>query len=97
MCQEIGQHALGVFKNIEIRIAHHLIALSRQPSITNRILLIVEVLAAVSLNDDLEPQTDEIGDVRTDGRLAAEFRAIQSSVAEQEPELAFGVGHFAPH
>jgi hypothetical protein len=50
------------------------------------------VWRAVEFDDELGIDAIEVGDVGTDGMLAAELHAAALAVAEELPEVGFGAG-----
>lgn len=53
------------------------------------------VLPAVDLDDQAHFGAEEVGDVAVDLNLLAELESIQLAVAEDAPELSFGIGGVA--
>lgn len=54
-----------------------------------------EVLASVEFDDQAGLDAGEVDGVRADGMLATELQPAQASVAQVEPQGAFGVGAVA--
>ena len=50
------------------------------------------MLPAIDLNDNSELMTGEVGEVRTDGRLAAKVVLLKWRLAQMLPEFLFGFG-----
>lgn len=53
------------------------------------------MLAAVEFDDEAGLLAEEVGDVRANRRLAAEFGAEQTAAAQVAPEQGFGIGGIA--
>jgi hypothetical protein len=54
------------------------------------------MLATVNLDYEPRPQANQVDDVGTDRKLAAESIAIDLLASQSHPELELGVGHFTP-
>ncbi len=82
-------------KDFPIGKAQDAIATSVQKRRASSIVYDVTVLAvlfAVELNDQLGPMAGEVGDVGTDGHLAAEMQPSLFESAQHQPQSALGVG-----
>jgi hypothetical protein len=53
------------------------------------------VLAAIDFDDQPELKASEVGDVRGNGRLAAEMPAVHLLSSEPRPKQAFGIRHLS--
>jgi hypothetical protein len=70
------------------------IALAGEKGVATRVtpgLAGLKVLAAVKFNDQLRCMADKVGDIGTDGCLAAETRAIQAVSSHAAPDISFCV------
>src|SRR5690606_30150588 len=70
---------------------------TQQFRIPNGVARTFGVLTAIGLHDQLGRVAGEVGDIRSDGNLTAEFVIDKAPVAEELPELAFSFGGLAAH
>ena len=54
------------------------------------------MLATIGFNDEAQFLANEVGDKWSNRLLATEFRALQLTIAQDEPQLSFGIGKFPP-
>jgi hypothetical protein len=86
------EDGLDIFENFVVPESQDGVALAREPFVSNDVVGVVEVLAAVGFDDDSGVVADKIWDVTSDGVLSSEFHAELVS-AQVFPEVLFGVGH----
>jgi hypothetical protein len=68
------KHAVGVAHDAIVPETQHSISMIVQPSISNRILLAVRMLASIQLNDQSAFTANEINNVWTDCLLSHELK-----------------------
>ena len=85
-------HTLDICQNIVVPEAQHAPVVIFKPLRTPGIVRVVNVLAAVNLNDEPTRYACEISDERTDRSLPAEFVALKLPIAQSIPKPALGVG-----
>jgi hypothetical protein len=86
------EDGLDVFEDFVVPESQDGVALTRKPFVSDGVVGVVVVLAAVGFDDDSGVVADEIGDVASDGVLSSEFHAELVS-AQVFPEVLFCVGH----
>jgi len=57
----------------------------------------IVVLSAIKFHGEVKAHAIKIEDVPRDWELAAEFEALQTSRAQDVPDLPLGVGHVVTH
>ena len=68
----------------QLRIAHHVAG-------------IFSVLAAVGLDDQFGGVADKIGNIGSDGDLAAELVVNEASISQKQPKSVFRLGRLVAH
>jgi len=72
------KNAVAVGEDVVVPEAQGAKPLIREPSVTGLVVGISRMLAAVAFDDQAVAEGDEVGDVRADRLLAAEFGAGQA-------------------
>src|SRR3954451_8664624 len=88
--EDARQHALFILEDVLVPEAQHAKALRIQISIAFRVIFILGMLSAVSLDDQPTLRAHEIGNVAIDRQLALEFVAGKSLRTENLPKPMFG-------
>ena len=88
-CQENARH---VFQHVVIPEPQHAIAFGFEISRTHFIGGAVGMLTAINLDDESSLMTGEVGEERTDRRLAPEMMLLEGRLSQMLPEFFFGFG-----
>ena len=90
------QHGLSLLQDFVVPVAEDPVALGLEKfGATVVVVALRLVLGAVELDDESVLLADEVGDVRADGHLAAEFAAEQPAASQSLPEPVLGIGAVA--
>ncbi|KFN45111.1 hypothetical protein N789_03560 [Arenimonas oryziterrae DSM 21050 = YC6267] len=91
--QHTLQHDLHAQQHIVIPEPEHAIAAAPKKFAASFVVgALLDVLAAVELDDQCIFDANEVHDEGADGVLTSEFRTGQAAVADVEPEAGFRVG-----
>jgi hypothetical protein len=93
--QDKLENCIRTLQNIVIPKAQHLKSFLSQPLFANTIRLVVRVLTAIDLKNQLPTQARKIDDVWTDRHLPLELNANEAMGAQSIPQPTLGVGHVA--
>ena len=95
---DCARYACRIAKDVNISESQNAVALGLKPlgaTVVVPNLLLVAVLIAVDLDDQLRLRAKEVDDVRADDLLATELEALDAAHAEQRPEATLGLCHVA--
>jgi hypothetical protein len=95
--QQVGEYAFRIYQHVRIPVSNDTKSFRPQASIPHSVSLRVDMLPAVDLDYQSSFETDEVQDVRSERCLPPELDAVQSSVAQQEPELPLDLSRDPAH
>lgn len=95
--QNDAPNPVRVAQNVTVPESQNVKTLLRQPCVTNRIITVLRVLAAISFDNQPRPETHEIHDVFAKLLLPFELKSAEASGAEYRPKLCFCLGRFTTH
>jgi hypothetical protein len=91
-CIDCLEHAGHVLENVVVPESQYTIAIGFEIPGARFVRRIAGMLPAVDFDDKLELMAGEIGEVRTDGRLASKVVLLEWRLPQMLPELLFGFG-----
>src|SRR5690606_11095673 len=90
-------HSSRAREDVVVPEAEQAEALGLQVRIANCITGILCMLGTIGLDDQARRIADEVHDIVVDRLLAAELERSETTVAEQVPQFAFGLGRLMTH
>jgi len=87
---QIVQHTLQIVAHLVVPIADDAISLVFKEGGAAAIPLVLAMLPAIDLNDQIELATQEVANERTNRHLAREFPTVELPLVELAPQESFG-------
>jgi hypothetical protein len=88
-----GRDTIAIRQNVIVPKADNPPAMALEPRGALLVIVIVEMLAAISLHDETMHNTSEVRDEWPDRALTTEFVALEPISPQHRPEPALGIGH----